>query len=315
MKTIGFGIIGIGRQGLRLAEHIRKDIDHAKLVTVCRRSKEGHDYSKEHGIKFYSNHHDLLADKEVDAVIITTPSNLHGTQAIDALKAGKHLLIDKPIASTVSEGKEIMALAKEQNLFVAVNFPLRTNPVTEALRDNLQNIGKLRRIQVIASHGPQRSKWQSNIKLSNGGVIIDIGSHYFDLISFITGALPEKIDSAYSEKTENENSGFIDLAYNDFSVSLALLRNQKSRRNIVTCAGDKGFIVADYSMREVVVSNSHEIKEIKCPASYDFNALLKNLVRAINLKDEIIAGAEAGINSLRTALAVYTAIKGSDLKN
>ena len=71
MKNIGFGIIGIGRQGLRLAEHIRKDIPHGKLIAVCRRSASGHEYSKEHGIKFYNNHHDLLSDKDEIYVDIT----------------------------------------------------------------------------------------------------------------------------------------------------------------------------------------------------------------------------------------------------
>lgn len=307
MKTIGFGIIGIGRQGLRLAEHIRKDIDHAKLTAVCRRSDSGHEYSREHGIKFYSDHNDLLADKEVDAVIITTPSGLHGSQAIDCLKAGKHLLIDKPIASSVAEGKKIMALAYEKRLVAGINFPLRINPVTEALKANLPGIGRLKKIHVIVSQGPPRSEWQSNINLSKGGVIMDLGSHYFDLLSFLAGTGPEKIISAYSEGPDNEHSGFIELAYNDFSVSLVLLRNQKLKKNIITCAGEKGFVFADYAMREVIISNNHEVKEIECPASYDFNVLLNNLVRAVNNKEKVIADAEAGINSLRTVLSVYKA--------
>ncbi len=309
MKTVGFGIIGIGRQGLRLAEHIRKDIDHGKLVAVCRRSQEGHEYSKEHDIKFYSSHHDLLADDEVNAVVIATPSGLHGAQAIDALKAGKHILVDKPIASTVEEGKQILAIANKESLTVGLNFPLRTSPVTAAIKENLPALGKLKKIQIIVSHGPVRSAWQSNLKLSNGGVIMDIGSHYFDLLSFLIGCQPSAINNAYSEEAENEHSGFVDLDYGDFSVSMVLMRSQKLKKNIVTCAGDKGFISADYSMRKVIISNSHEINEIKCPASHDFEAILHNMVEAINKKEKIIANAEDGVQSLKTALSVYKVIK------
>jgi len=104
MKNIGFGIIGIGRQGLRLAEHIRKDIQHGRLIAVCRRSDGSNDYSKRHGIKFYSDYHKLLKDSDIDAVIITTPSSLHGLQALDALHSNKHVLIDKPISSSVRTG-------------------------------------------------------------------------------------------------------------------------------------------------------------------------------------------------------------------
>ncbi len=311
MKGVGVGIIGFGRQGLRLAEHIRKDIKQAKLIAICRRSGNGHEYSKKHGIKFYSNHIDLLKDKDIDAVIITTPSNLHGVQAMDALNSKKHVLIDKPIASTLDEGKKIRAYAKKRNLIVAINFPLRVNPVTEILKSNMAAIGKLRKIQLMISHGPARSKWQSDMKLSNGGVILDLGSHYFDLIYFLTGCQPQIINTAYSEKTENENSGFIDLTYKNFGVSMVLLRDQKFKKNIITFAGDKGFLFADYASREVIISTNHEINEIRCPESQDFKIILNNLIEAINEKEDVVASAEAGLNSLQSALLVYKAIKTS----
>ncbi len=77
---------------------------------------------------------------------------------------------------------------------------------------------------------------------------------------------------------------------------------------MITCAGDKGFIFADYVEKEVVISNNHAIREIKCPASHDFKVILDNLVKAINKKEKIIATAEDGINSLKTALSAYKAV-------
>lgn len=309
MRPIGFGIIGIGRQGLRLAEHIRNDIDHAELAAVCRRSDSGHEYSKQHGLKFYSNHHDLLNDNDIDAVIITTPSSLHGSQAMDALRAGKHVLIDKPIASTNEDAEMIRSFALKEGLLVGINFPLRVNPVTKALKENLPNIGRLKKIQMIASHGPPRSKWQQDISLSSGGVILDLGSHYFDLISFVTGSRPGRVTSAFSEEKENEHSGFIELEHAHFNVSLTLLRNQKLKKNLIVCAGEKGLIYADYSMREVIVSNDHRVEEIKCGATQDFRTILDNMVGAIHKKEELIADAEAGVASLRTVLSAYKSVR------
>lgn len=309
MKDVGFGIIGFGRQGLRLAEHIRKDIKHGKLVAVCRRSEDGHDYSKKHGIKFYSNYKDLLANKDVKAVIITTPSGLHGVQALDSLNANKHILIDKPIASSIDEGRQILALSKKNNLIAGINFPLRVNTVTAALKSNLKEIGALKKIQVLVSHGPLRSKWQKDFSLSNGGVILDLGSHYFDLVSFLTGSQPQTVLNAYSEGVKNENSGFIDLAYKDFDVSMILLRNQKFRKNIITIAGEQGFLFADYSGREVIISSNHEVKEEKCLISYDFETILNNMISTINKKETIVADAQAGLYSLQITHAVYKAIE------
>lgn len=311
MKNIGIGIIGIGRQGLRLADHIRKDVQGGKLVAVCRRSETGSEYSRKHRVKFYSDYQSLLNDEDVDTVIITTPSSLHGVQALAALKSKKNILIDKPIASTLEEGRKISAFAEKEKLIVGVNFPLRVNPVTIALINNLKYIGKLKKIQIIVSHGPQRSDWQNDPKMSNGGVILDLGSHYFDLVSFMTGHRPEVINSACSEQLENEHSGFIDMTYKGFRVSMVLLRNQRLKKNIIICAGDNGFIFADYALRKVIVSNNHEVKEISCPASQDFKVILGNLVGAVNKKEKIIATAEDGINSLKIALSVYRAIKNN----
>jgi len=309
MNDIGFGIIGIGRQGLRLAEHIRKDIKHAKLAAICRRSEIGIEYSKKHGVKFYSDYQALLKDEDVDVVIITTPSSLHGVQALDALKSKKHILIDKPISLTLKEARKIIDQAEEEKLTVAVNFPLRVNPVTKAIKSNLNKIGKLKKVQVIVSHGPLRNKWQSDLKLAGGGVIFDLGSHYFDLLTFLTGCQPVIINNAYSEKSENEHCGFIDFTYKEFSASVVLLRDQKLKKNIITCVGTKGLIYADYAIRQVIVSNNYLINKIKCPTSFDLEIILHNLVRAINKKEEVTANAEAGLNSLKTALAVYQAIK------
>ncbi len=315
MKKIGFGIIGLGRQGLRLAEHVRKDIKHGNLVAVCRRSGTGHDYSKRYGVRFYSDYHDLLKDKDVDAVIITTPSNLHGTQALDALKSGKHVLIDKPISSTLKDGEKILAQAKKKELIVGINFPLRVNPVSTVLRSNIKKIGRLKKVQLFVSHGPIRTDWQNDLSLSNGGVILDLGSHYFDLLFFITGCQPETVHNAHCEKTENEDSGFVDLVYKNFCVSMILLRNQKLKKSILTIAGDRGTIEADYVGRKVVISNNHELDEIECPMSHDFEMILNNMVKAINKKDDIIANGEAGLNSLKTALSVYNTIKIPKMSN
>lgn len=309
MKKIGFGIIGIGRQGQRLAGHIRNDIRNAYLVAVCQRSGAPRTYPKKSGIRYYPDYHALLNDNEVDAVIIATPSGLHGVQALDALKAGKHLLIDKPIASTVRDGKAIQVLARKYRKTVSLNFPLRVNPVTRVLRKHLPSIGRLATIQVIVSHGPVRNRWQRDFARSQGGVILDLGSHYFDLISYVTGSQPSAVIAASSEKAGIEDSGFIDLIYDSCIVSMALLRNQKMKKSVIVCAGTKGLIIADYSDRAVTVSTKRKNSLINCPSSYDFHAILTNLVRAINNKEGVVANAEAGINSLRTALSVYRSVR------
>jgi predicted dehydrogenase len=184
----GIGIIGYGGFG----EFLHKawdELDNASVVSVCdvdpaRAPKDGP--------KFHTDHADLLADPKVDIVSIATPPSTHRDLAIQAMRAGKHVLIEKPLALTEADGEAIKQVAEETGRVATVNFVLRHNPIVEALQDITESevFGKLRRVD-LRNYAMQdtvpEGHWFWNPKTS-GRILLEHGVHFFDLASWVIGA-------------------------------------------------------------------------------------------------------------------------------
>jgi predicted dehydrogenase len=150
--------------------------------------------------KVYENFEALIADPEIDVVHITSPNHLHFPQAKQALRAGKHVVCEKPLAMDTTESSELVALAKEVGKVAAVNFNIRFYPLAHEARARVQagEIG-----DVFAIHGSYLQDWllyetDWNWRLEpefsgNMRAVADIGSHWLDLVSFITSLRIESV--------------------------------------------------------------------------------------------------------------------------
>src|SRR6187455_2472869 len=100
MGTVRVGIAGLGRMGRRHAENLAFRVRGAELVAACSPLGDELDWARESlGVRhLHKDYADLLADKDVDAVFLITPSSLHPAQIIEALKAGKHVFCEKPLS-------------------------------------------------------------------------------------------------------------------------------------------------------------------------------------------------------------------------
>ncbi len=148
----------------------------------------------------YDSYDDLLADDDVDVVHITTPNYLHFEQASAALKAGKHVMCEKPLAMNSEETAELVSLAEETGLVAGVNYNLRFYPLNIEARDIVQR-GDLG--QVYSIYGSYVQDWllyptdyNWRVLADKGGklrAIADIGTHWLDLVQTITGLAVEAV--------------------------------------------------------------------------------------------------------------------------
>ena len=127
---------------------------------------------------------------DVDAVVIGTPNALHHPQAMTALAAGKHVLLDKPMATTMIEGEEIAAAASAAGLTVLVGHMWRYRDEVIAMRDRVATGGigrpvRTRGYGIHAGWGP--SGWFTDPALAGGGALIDMGIHAIDTVRFLLG--------------------------------------------------------------------------------------------------------------------------------
>ncbi len=142
----------------------------------------------------YESFEAMLADPRVDVVHITTPNHLHYPQATAALAAGKHVVCEKPLAMTSAQTGELVRLAQASGLVHAVNFNIRFYPICRHLHQLVRE-GGLGDVRLVSGHYLQDwllldTDWNWRLEPELGGslrAVADIGSHWMDLTSHITG--------------------------------------------------------------------------------------------------------------------------------
>lgn len=150
--------------------------------------------AKKNGIaQVTTNYHEILQDPEVDAVLITTRHNAHAAMCIEAMKAGKHVFVEKPLALTTAEIAEIEAVYHASKVTLTVGFNRRFSPFVQ---DAKQKLGEGQTpINVIATMNAgfiPPSSWVHDMQVG-GGRIIGEACHLIDLISYLTGSTVQKV--------------------------------------------------------------------------------------------------------------------------
>lgn len=203
MRKVRLGLIGLGYIG---KVHLRNclKLDSAELVAVSDISKKALNKAKKLGVqKTYKDYKMLLNDKSIDAVIIALPTYLHLPCAKQAAESGKHILLEKPLARNVTEGKEIISAANKNSVKLMIGYPFRFSPSFQALKDRIES-GELGEVQVAhavnISSGPFMHRaegdiprpvpeWWMNKELTGGGALIDLGSHMINLTRWYFGEI------------------------------------------------------------------------------------------------------------------------------
>lgn len=186
MEKTKIGVIGLG--GVAQLVHLPNlvklpNVDVSAVAEINRNRLQT--ISDKFNIQLrYSNHKDLLEKSDVDAVIIATPTSTHKDIALDCLKAGKDVLVEKPLARTYQEAKDVVEVAKKTKKILMVGMNLRYRPDTMLLRSliNANEIGEPFYIKCGWIRKQSSSeKWFTKREESGGGVIIDLGIHLLDL--------------------------------------------------------------------------------------------------------------------------------------
>lgn len=195
MNTIGFGIIGCGDVTEKKSGPAFQKIEGARLAAVMRRDPEKlKDYALRHGVEKYStNYLDLLTDPQIDAIYIATPPHMHHFYTLEAARHGKHVYVEKPMATTVQECREMMEACKAGGVKLFVAYYRRGQEKFKRIKDLLDSgaIGQVLSFQYgYACPAPvfnQERAWLLSKKEAGGGLLYDIGSHMVDTLRFVLG--------------------------------------------------------------------------------------------------------------------------------
>jgi predicted dehydrogenase len=198
MQEINWGIIGCGNVTEVKSGPAFSKVPHSRLAAVMRRNGEkARDYAQRHNVpRWYNDAQLLIDDPGVNAIYVATPPASHEEYAIRALRAGKPVYLEKPMATNAASAKRIAAVAKETGVPLSIAHYRRRQPLFLTIK-SLIDEGRIGRVQRVSLElfQPHQSpmiatteeNWRLNPALSGGGLFHDLAPHQLDLMIHFFG--------------------------------------------------------------------------------------------------------------------------------
>ena len=206
---IKWGVIGAGGIADRRTIPGMMLCDNAELVAVMEINEELAEKcrAKWGCKKAYTSEADLLADPEIDAVYIASPVFLHAKQAMAAADAGKHILIEKPLAMTSEEGQKVVDYCKSKGVLIAAGLMMRFGAYVQAMKKAVSE-GKIGKpvsgyAQFTCWYPDMPGNWRQSKKNGGGGAMMDMGVHCIDLLQYILGTKVKEVAAFHDTLTFN----------------------------------------------------------------------------------------------------------------
>jgi predicted dehydrogenase len=193
-KPFKVGFIGAGGISHAHATHLKK-VDGVELVCAADVSEKGlASFKEKQGVaRTYADYREMLAqEKDLDAVSVCTPNGLHAENTIAALNAGRHVIVEKPMAMNTQQAKEMIAAAKKAGKHLVIGFQYRFDPKTQVIRRQVEGgeFGKVLHVRCQALRRRGIPNWGvfGRKDLQGGGPMIDIGVHVIEMAHFAMGS-------------------------------------------------------------------------------------------------------------------------------
>ena len=190
--TVRFGLIGCGRVAPRHAQSLIQLSDTQLVAVADIREDRARRFSAEYGAQAYTDYDNMLARPDIDAVTVCVPSGLHAQVAIDVLQAGKHVLVEKPIALNLADADRMIATAREAGLTLGVVLQNRYNSPVQQVR-TLVDQGRLGKLYLgsvcVRWYRPQsyyEDGWHGTLSM-DGGALMNQSIHHLDALQWFMG--------------------------------------------------------------------------------------------------------------------------------
>ena len=248
MKKFNAAVIGVGSMGKNHARGYSaiKDVNLAAISDI---DNEADKIAGRFNARYYKNYKEMLSEEKLDAVSICVPTKLHKDIALDVIKSRINVLVEKPIAATTQEAREIIDAARRNNVKLMIGHIEQFNPVVAELKKRIQR-NELGRIMQV--HCQRLSLFP--LRIIDVGVIIDLAIHEIYVLKYL---IDSKIKRVYAETAQRFHSSHEDLLIgtirfdNDVLgvISSNWLTPKKVRQIKVT--GERGMFFADYLAQEL----------------------------------------------------------------
>lgn len=330
-KKLGFGIIGCGIIADFHANAIVELSDDAYLVGVYDAEYDAAEkFARRHGTRAYSSVDEMLSDSEIDIVNICTPSGYHAESIIKAARAGKNIIVEKPLAISYEQIKEVERVCAEYGTVVSVisqNRYARSIQMTKkALDDGL--LGKLVCADIYMKYHRSQEyydtgSWRGTKRIDGGGALMNQGIHGVDLLLYLAGG----IKSVYavsktlvrSIEVEDTLSAVMEYENGATGVIQAITSVYPGYPRRLDLNGDRGSIVLDEtSIVRWDIAEKADYEDVVLQPAFTSGAStptaisadghirqIADMIRAVRTDKKPLSGLEDGKKAVGLILAVY----------
>jgi len=301
MKKLGVAVIGTGFWGKNHAR-VYKELESTNLVAICDVNAErAKAIANQYGVKAYTSSSRMLQNEEVEAVSVCTWSTMLAKEALKALHAGKHVLVEKPMATNTKQAEGLLKTADENGLHLTVGFLMRFIPGLQNIREAVasKKIGDL-----VSASAKRVSQWPERI--GDVGVVKDTAIHDIDIMRYVSGqdAISVYAKTGNMRHRQFEDYAQIMMAYEGGGsafIESNWLTPYKTRTLTVT--GTDAIMRLDYITQELWIENAKETLQPRLPFQEPLRMELQHFADCILEKKKPLVSGVDGLKALEIAMA------------
>ena len=295
MKLISWGFIGCGEVAELKSGPAFNDVTGSHVEAVMSRTEaRARSYAERHGVnKWYTDAQKLIDDPNVNAIYVATPPSSHATFAIMAMRAGKPVYVEKPLASNYEDCARINRISEDTGVPCFVAYYRRYLPYFQRVKEiiNSSQIGQVAYVQVRFTTPPRPEDYQENKPwrlipdIAGGGYFYDLAAHQLDLLQDLFGVIVRahgyKTNRAHLYDAEDTVSASFRFENGLVgSGSWCFVGHESAREDRIEVVGDKGmvsFSVFSYEPIRLVTSEGEQFIEVENP-DYVQLPLIKSVI-------------------------------------
>lgn len=308
------GAAGIAPTALITPAAGNPDVEVAAIA--ARDTTRAREFAEEHGIAtVHTTYADVVADDSLDAIYVPLPNSHHQHWAIETLRAGKHLLLEKPFTNNTQEAIQVAEVAGESGKVCMEAFHNRYHPIVEMVIDMLPRLGRLERVESAFNINLPQSDNIRYLFATGGGATMDLGCYPVHLLRSVLGSEPTVVSATHRPAPDPrvDEALTAKLVFGDVAatVTSSLLEEVTEQSAIFT--GSDGTLRVDgfvhpQNGNQLVLETAAGRKEFTAPTSpTSYEAQLAAFVAAIRHGGPILTGPEDSVATMRVLDAMYLA--------
>ncbi|MEM3577653.1 MAG: Gfo/Idh/MocA family oxidoreductase [Candidatus Bathyarchaeia archaeon] len=309
MKKVGVAVIGTGFWGRNHAR-VYKELAETELLAVCDiDSERAKAVAKQFGVKPYAKTERMLKMEEIEAVSICTWSTSLAKEAMKAIKAGKHVLIEKPMATNIKQAKQLLETAEKEKVHITVGFLMRFIPGIQHIKKAIENktIG-----QLVCATAKRVSEWPERI--GDVGVVKDTAIHDIDIMRYLFGDNPVAVFAKTGSMKHRQFEDYAQIMLTFEGGRSAFIESNwltPYKTRILTVTGSAAIIKLDYITQELTVESAKETVQPRLAWQEPLKLELQHFARCILGEEKPLITGVDGLKALEVAeAALRSSAKG-----